>query len=200
MKEYQGKTVEEAVGLAAKEIGIDPARLAYEIKEEKKSLFKKSAIIVVYEVADAVDYAVSYVEAILKSVGVEGDVEGEVQDNGLIKITIASDHNPVLIGKNGKTLKAFNELTKLAVSNKYKRRFPVLIDVGGYKQDRYSKIARLAKRTANQVLRTHVDAQLEPMTTDERRVVHNVLSSWDNIKTESKGNGADRAVTIKYVG
>lgn len=199
MKEYTGKTVEEAVALAAGEINIDPSRLVYEVKEEKKSLFKKSATIVVFEASDALDYAKNFLENILNAIDAEAEVEGEVQENGLIKLTISSEHNPVLIGKNGKTLMAFNEVVKLGVANKFKRRFPILIDVGGYKQDKYSRIARLAKRVANQVLRTHVDASLDPMTTDERRVVHNVLSSWDHIKTESKGNGSDRAVTIKYV-
>jgi len=37
------------------------------------------------------------------------------------------------------------------------------------------------------------------MTPDERRVVHNTLSDWEHIKTESSGEGSDRAVTIKYV-
>lgn len=200
MKEYTGKTVEEAVKMAAEELSIDAEKLVYEVKEEKKSLFKKVATIVVFEIEDAAEFAGYYLENVLESLGVEADVEHEIQDNGLIKITISSEVNPILIGKSGRTLQALSELTKLAVSNKFKRRFHILVDIGGYKQDRYSRIARLAKKTANQVLRTHVDAQLDPMTTDERRVVHNVLSSWDNIKTESKGVGPDRAVTIKYVG
>ncbi|MDY6429964.1 MAG: RNA-binding cell elongation regulator Jag/EloR [Bacilli bacterium] len=200
MKEYTGKTVEEAVKMAAEELSIDAEKLVYEVKEEKKSLFKKVATIVVFEIEDAAEFAGHYLENVLESLGVEADVEHEIQDNGLIKITISSEVNPILIGKSGRTLQALSELTKLAVSNKFKRRFHILVDIGGYKQDRYSRIARLAKKTANQVLRTHVDAQLDPMTTDERRVVHNVLSSWDNIKTESKGVGPDRAVTIKYVG
>ena len=49
------------------------------------------------------------------------------------------------------------------------------------------------------VVKTHIDVQLDPMTPDERRVVHNTLSDWEHIKTESSGEGADRAVTIKYV-
>ena len=61
------------------------------------------------------------------------------------------------------------------------------------------RIANIAKREANRVLRNHFDVQLDPMTPDERRIVHNTLSGMEHIKTESTGVGANRAVSIKYV-
>ena len=57
MKEFTAKTVEEAVALAAEALGIDEKHLTFEVKEEKKSLFKKSATIAVYEEEDAAAYA-----------------------------------------------------------------------------------------------------------------------------------------------
>ena len=102
-------------------------------------------------------------------------------------------------GRGGKTLQALNELTKLAVSNKFKRRYRILLDVGGYKEEKYDKVVSIAKREANRVLRSKVDAQLDPMTPDERRMVHNALSGMEHIKTESIGEGSDRAICIKYV-
>ena len=198
MKEFTAKTVEEAVASAASELGVDSLHLVYEVKEEKKSLFKKSATIVVYEDADAATYAEEYIRSTLKALGVESETESE-NDEGIIKISIDSDSNPILIGRGGKTLQAINEITKLAVSAKFRKRYRILLDVGGYKEDKYDRIAHMAKRVAKTVLRTHVDAALDPMTPDERRVVHNTLSDWDHIKTESSGEGSDRAVTIKYV-
>ena len=67
------------------------------------------------------------------------------------------------------------------------------------KEEKYDKIANIAKREANRVLRNHFDVQLDPMTPDERRIVHNTLSGMEHIKTESTGVGANRAVSIKYV-
>ena len=198
MKEFTAKTVEEAVASAASELGVDSLHLVYEVKEEKKSLFKKSATIVVYEDVDAATYAEEYIRSTLKALGVESETESE-NDEGIIKISIDSDSNPILIGRGGKTLQAINEITKLAVSAKFRKRYRILLDVGGYKEDKYDRIAHMAKRVAKTVLRTHVDAALDPMTPDERRIVHNALSDWEHIKTESSGEGADRAVTIKYV-
>ena len=199
MKEFTAKTVEEAVKEAAQALGIDENRLTFEVKEEKKTIFKKSATIVVYEEDDAATYAQEYLQNALKALGIEITTEC-VKEDDIFKITIDSERNPVIIGKNGKTLQALNELTKLAVSNKFRRRYRVLLDVGGYKEDKYSRIARIAKRAANQVLRTKIDVQLDPMSPDERRVVHNTLTGWEGIKTESSGEGANRAVSIIYIG
>ena len=198
MKEYSAKTVEEAVANAAKELGVEAVHLVYEVREEKKGLFKKSATIAVYEDDDAASYAEKYLQDALKALGVDIETESKLED-GIIKITIDSDSNPILIGKRGKTLQALNEVTKFAVSTKFRKRYRILLDVGGYKEDKYERVAHIAKRAAKTVLRTHIDVALDPMTPDERRVVHNTLSDWDNIKTESSGEGPDRAVTIKYV-
>lgn len=198
MKEFTAKTVDEAVALAAAQLGVDSSRLVYEVTEEKKSLFKKSASIAVYEDDDAAKYAEKYLKSALGALGIEIETESAIED-GIIKVTIDSESNPILIGKGGKTLQALNEITKFAVSTKFRKRYRILLDVGGYKEDKYERVASIAKRAAKTVLRTHIDAALDPMTPDERRVVHNTLSDWEHIKTESAGEGSDRAVTIKYV-
>ncbi len=198
MKEFTAKTVEEAVASAAKELNVDPARLNYKVLDEKKGLFKKSATIGVYGEEDAVEFAQEYLKSALAALGVTITAEGKVEDD-IIKVTINSDHNSILIGRGGRTLQSLNELTKLAVSNKFRHRYRVLLDVGGYKEDKYEKVARIAKREANRVVYSHNDVQLDPMTPDERRIVHNALSSMEHIKTESTGEGNNRAVWIRYV-
>ena len=198
MKDFTAKSVAEAVEAAVKELGVEEERLVYIVKEEKKSLFKKQATISVYEDSDASVYAQEYLVGALKALGVEATTDATTEED-IIKIMVDSDRNPVIIGKGGRTLQALNELVKLAVSNKFRHRYRILLDVGGYKEDKYDRIAYIAKKNAKMVTRTHVDVRLDPMTPDERRVVHNTLSGWDHIKTESSGNGPDRAVTIKYV-
>lgn len=198
MKEYSGKTVEDCLAEASKELGIPADDLVYQVTEEKKGLFKKSATISVYGQEDAKDFATSYLVDSIKALGIEATAEGVIEED-IIKITLNSERNPVLIGKSGRTLQALNELVKLAVSNKFRHRYRILLDVGGYKEDKYSRIAYIAKKSASQVMKSHVSVALEPMTPDERRVVHNTLSGYEHIKTESSGEGRNRAVTIKYV-
>ncbi len=197
MKEYVSKTVEDCVNNACMELGIPTNHLLYKVVEEKGGLFKKARI-EVYTEEDAIIYAQEYLTNTIQAMGVDITTESTVEES-VIRININSKRNPVLIGKSGRTLQALNELTRLAVSNKFRHRYRILLDVGGYKEDRYSRIAYLAKRAAEEVVRTKYPVQLDPMTPDERRVVHNVLTGWKNIKTESSGEGSNRAVNIFYV-
>ena len=56
----------------------------------------------------------------------------------------------------------------------------------------------MAKRIAREVKKTHIDVTLDPMVADERRAVHNALSGYTNIATESVGERSDRRIVIKY--
>lgn len=199
MKLYTAKTVEDALKEACEKEEVSVEELMYEVKEEKKGLFSKKAVIEVYEMADVIEYAENYIKSILGSIGMDISLKTFFRDN-LIKILIETDHNSLLIGKNGQTLQALNELTKLAISSKFKRKFRILLDIGDYKDKKYSRVISISKRSAKEVLRTHIDVKLDPMTPDERKKVHNALSTWKNIKTESVGDGKDRAIVIKYVG
>jgi spoIIIJ-associated protein len=198
MKQYANKTVEDCLAEASKELGVPTEQLVYRVIEEKKGLFSKKASIEVYEVNDAVTFAQDYLKTAISGMGIDITTEAKVEED-IIHVTINSERNPVLIGKNGRTLQSLNELDRLAVSNKFRHRYRILLDVGGYKEDKYSRIAYVAKKTANDVLKNHVDVKLDPMTPDERRVVHNTLNGLAHIKTESSGEGSDRAVTIKFV-
>lgn len=199
MKSYTAKTIEEAVKLASEELGISEDDLVFKVTEEKKGILSKKAVIEVFELTDVIEFAESYIKDVIESLGVSGVTTKASLEDDIIHIEIDSDHNPILIGKNGVTLQALNEIVRLAVSGKFRRRFRVLLDIGDYKNAKYSRVASIARRTAKEVQKTKVDVTLDPMPSDERRIVHNVLTNFSNIKTESSGEGHRRAVTIKYV-
>ena len=199
MKSYTAKTIEEAVKLASEELGILEEDLVFKVVEEKKGILSKKAVIEVFELTDVIEFAESYIKDVIESLGVSGVKTKASLEDDIIHIEIDSDHNPILIGKNGVTLQALNEIVRLAISSKFRRRFRVLLDIGDYKNAKYSRVASIARRTAKEVQKTKVDVTLDPMPSDERRIVHNVLTNFSNIKTESSGEGHRRAVTIKYV-
>lgn len=198
MKTYSAKTVEEAVELASEELGIPTEQVIFRVEEEKKGLRKK-ANIVVYELTDAIEFTEEYIKNILSSLNVGGITLKTTLEDSIIHVEINSDHNPILIGKNGVTLQALNEIVRLAVSGKFHHRFRILLDIGDYKDSKYSRVASIARRTAKEVQKSKVDVTLDPMPSDERRIVHNALADFSHIKTESSGEGHRRAVTIKYV-
>ena len=198
MKRFTAKTLDDAIVLACQDYGILPDQLNYSIIEEKKGLFAKKVEIEVYDLSDAIEFAQEYLVNAISTFGITATTKASLSDD-IIKITINSDHNSILIGKNGRTLQALNELTKLAVSARFKKRYRVLLDIADYKGDKYKRVIHMAKRTAYEVQKTHVDAELDPMTADERRVVHNALSRIRNVSTESTGEGKKRHIVIKYV-
>lgn len=198
MKTYAGKTVEEALKAAAEDLQIDESEIVFEVAEEKKGIFSRKAVINVYELSDAIDYLESYLKDVITALGI-GDVEVvSTLEDDVIRVQIDTNHNPILIGKNGVTLQALNEIARLAVSARFKKRFRILLDVGDYKDAKYHRLARHARQVAKEVQETKVDVALDPMTSDERRVVHNALTRFSHIRTESEGEGRDRAVVIKY--
>ena len=198
MKIYTTKTVEEALQLASEEQGVSVDELIYSVSDKKKGLFAKKVVVEVYDFSDIVKFAEDYVLNVIDNLGIESSVHTTL-DNDIIRITIDSTHNPVLIGKNGKTLQALNELVKLAVSNHFKKRFRVLLDINGYKDEKYSRLKRVARRCAHEVQKTKTTYTFEPMPADERRIIHNACGGMEHIRTESSGEGTHRQVQIIYV-
>lgn len=198
MKTYSGKTVEEAVALAIEELQIPESQLIYSVEEKKRGLFSKKIVIDVYELSDVVRFAEDYILAVIDSFGIESSVRTKLDDE-IIHITIDSTHNPILIGKNGVTLQALNELTKLAVNNKFKRRFRILLDINGYKNKKYFSLEKQARRFAHEVQKSKETYTFAPMPADERRAIHQACSNMPHIKTESIGEGTHRQVQILYV-
>ena len=198
MKSYAGKTVEDALKAASEDTGTPVDELVYIVTDKKKGIFNKKIIVDVYELSDIIRYAEDYVLSVIDTLNIDSTVNTKLDDD-IIRITIDSTHNPILIGKNGKTLQALNELTKLAVSNHFRKRFRILLDVNGYKDNKYDRLARIARRYAHEVQKTKTTYTFDPMPADERRVIHNACSSMPHIRTESSGEGTHRQVQIIYV-
>jgi len=199
MREFSGKTLEDAIASASSELGVDANEIVYTVEEEKKGLFGKKVTINVYELPDIVEYAEDYILNIIDSLEIESSVISKVED-GIIRITIDSTHNPILIGKNGVTLQALNDLVKVAVSNHFKKRYRILLDVNGYKDVKYGKLVRNARRLAKDVVRSKASMTLDPMPADERRIIHTALANFKGVRTESIGEGKHRQLQIIYVG
>ena len=200
MKTFTGKTKEEALALAAAELNVPVENIYIDSEVENKGLFGriKSVDIVCYTDAMVVEYVQDYLKRIIEKMGIEVKLTPSYQE-GLIRIKISSDHNSILIGKDGETLQALNEVCRNAANSTFKKRVRILLDINDYKNDKYAKIISIAKREAVRVSKTKITASLSPMSADERRVIHNALVSFNHVKTVSVGEGKERHITIVYV-
>ena len=199
MKTYEAKTEEEVIQLACQDLGVTPEQLNYEIIEEKKGLFSKKVVIECYTEDMIREYLESFVRKTLTNMEFEVETISYIQ-NDRIYCNVNTNNNSILIGKAGVILRALNFIAKNAVNNTFKKRVELSIDINGYKESRYKKMTSMAKRIGKQVLRSKVDVKLDPLPADERKVIHQVISEMDShLKTESKGEGKNRFITISYV-
>lgn len=197
MNKYTAKTLDDVLALASEKEGCSIEELNYQVVEEKKGLFSKKITIETYGISDVIAFAKDYLLKIISNYDLEGTVE-EKYENGIIHLTIDTNHNSILIGKNGKTLQALNDVCRYAVATKYKKHYRILLDINSYKNEKYAKLSRIAKKVAKEVLNTKATVHLDPMPADERRIVHNALTKFKNISTQSEGVGNKRHIVISY--
>lgn len=153
MRKYTKKTLEECLQEAAKDLNCEISELMYEVEEEKKGLFTKRATICVQETEDVIEFAEEYITDVCHALGLDVSLKTFYRED-IIKILIETNHNSILIGKNGASLQSLNELTKLAVSSKFKRKFKILLDVGAYKDKKYFKVISIAKKSKTSIKNT----------------------------------------------
>lgn len=155
-----------------------------------------------YEALVDVDLALEgkrYLEAVLSAIGVEFQIEVRRNGETEINYVIESSENPLLIGIKGKTLEALGLLIKNLLGSYTKENLIISLDIGNYRANRIRQLEILATKTAKEVAKTKVDAKLKPMNSFERRVIHEKLSDWHDVYTESEGEGENRAIVIKAV-
>lgn len=140
-----------------------------------------------------------YLESILNSMGIE-QFNIEVRTIGQeseIHYVIDSSENPLLIGTKGHTLDALQTLIKNLIGSYTKDYIVVTLDIGSYRANRIHQLEILATKTAKSVAKTKIAVKLDPMNSFERRVIHEKLSDWRDVYTESEGEGEERAIVIK---
>ena len=140
-------------------------------------------------------------DTLLSLMGIDAQYDLNVEEsNGVkyIKISFNGENLGYLIGNHGKHLESLQYVFSLILRKKFEEgtEYRVLMDVGGYKEERNKKIERMALQKADDARILGEPIELEPMSPSDRRVVHMALQVFDDVKTESVGEGNDRRVKI----
>ena len=195
------KTKEEALNLVLSKLNAQEQEIVYSYKEIKGGLFKGTT----YECegflrSEVISDTEEFVKDVLKGMGIDANIEVSNKEN-ITTLKIYSTNNPIVIGKDGKNLEALTTIVRQYVKNKAVSNAPrIILDVEDYKDRQIKRIERLAKNLAREVLKTKVDVEMDNMNSYERRAVHNILTDYKNIETESVGEEPNRHVVIKYKG
>lgn len=196
--ETQGKTVDQAIELGLYKLGLTRDQVKITILEQA-GLFNKARVkLSVGESSPAETELKNLTEELLSKMGLEITVSVEEQEDRFL-VEVGGEDSAILIGKRGESMDGFQFLLN-ALFNKgkkhdeYKR---VVVDSNNYKSRREDTLKILAERTAVRAVRENQDIRLEPMSANERRIIHSALANSDKVETESKGNEPNRYVVIK---
>jgi len=155
--------------------------------------------------AEAVDIATQTVQELLEKMSVKAEVSAslgchqEIRGKTPICIDITGSDLSVLIGRQAETLNALQYITSLIVGKELNQSIPIIVDVEGYRKRRETQLRGIARRMADQAVKTGRKQLLEPMPANERRLIHIELRDNPQVITESIGEDPRRKVTIMPV-
>lgn len=197
---FEAKAMNDAtIKYAAEELKVHRDYVDLKVVEEKNGFFRlnKTFIVEASIKFDVVKDGIKYIQTLLDNMEVEAFVEAKIVGEREISFIINAQENPILIGKNGKTLDAIQTLIKNYIHVFTEEHYVILVDIGGYKEQRKKQLEILATKTAKEVARTKVPAKLGKMNAYERRVIHTKLADWRDVSTESEGEEPNRFIVIK---
>ena len=144
------------------------------------------------------DHAADYIEELLDIADLDGDIDIEVRNNRTyLSVLAAEDDQDIagLVGKNGKTLDALQELTRLAVLSSTGERSRLILDVAGHRVQRTEALRDQAREAIAKVQESGDVEHMKPMSPYERKIVHDVVAEA-GLYSESEGEGPRRHVVI----
>jgi len=209
-----GKTVEDAIEIALRELDVDRGEVEIDvISRGKAGVFglgsepakvKVSKLVIssskeVDSASDVIRVARATIDELISLMDVDVMCnlrQAESEEVGGPLFEIEGDDSGLLIGRKGETLRSLQFMVRFLVSRKTGERANLSVDVEGYDERRRQSLSSLANRVAQRVVKTGRSIELEPMNPRERRLVHITLSENGGVYTESSGTGEGRRVVI----
>ena len=211
--EMTGRTEDEAVAAALRELGLTRDDVSVTVLERAKSGFfgiggSPARVLVSCEVADEpapsargddLERVSTFLYGLFERMGVEAKVEAKYSDeDNTISVELSGERVGALIGRRGETLDAIQHLTNYMLNNGSDERTRVNVDAENYRAKRADTLTALAKKTAAKVVRYRRNQTLEPMNAYERHVIHTALQDYPGVTTYSTGTEPNRRVVIAY--
>ena len=200
--EKKAKSADEAIEFALLELGIEKDDAEIEIIDEGSKGFlgigSKDAVVRVTEKLNIEKLAVSFLDSMTSKIVSDVSYDVTYNEKGL-KIVMSGDDMGILIGRRGDTLDSLQYLTSLYVNRHSDDYVKVYLDTENYREKRHDTLVRLARRLATQVINTKKSVTLEPMSPNERRIIHSTLQNNKLVTTSSVGEEPNRKVVISLI-
>ena len=141
------------------------------------------------------DLAADYLETLLDITDLDGDLDMDIEGDRAT-VDIVGEGLTALVGSEGETLDALQELTRLAVHRETGVRSRLMLDIGGFRARRRSELRQVGGDVAGAVRETGTAKALQPMTPFERKVVHDAIAEIGGVRSESEGEEPNRFVVV----
>ncbi|HHX72540.1 MAG TPA: protein jag [Clostridiales bacterium] len=189
----------DAIQKATAELGLPRESVTYELLEKGKTGFfglggVTAKVRVYYEVGVS-QKAEDFLSDLFRLMHLDAKINLKETTESL-DITLEGNEMGILIGRRGETLDALQYLTGLVVNRGEERHVRVNLDTENYREKRMESLERLAKKTAEKAIIYKKNISLEPMSPQERRVIHTVLQNYPGISTHSVGKDPKRRVIV----
>lgn len=196
-KMYVAKSEEEALRMACIDMGIAEDDLDAKIidKASEDGMYNVEVI----TLADGIDKGKEYLQNILNHMCAKGYIEKLVKGDTVEFSVDVKDMNGMLIGKNSSHMLAIQTLLNIIVNKHYgdDEQKRVVLDVGRYRRKRASNLERMAVEYAKEVTKTKIAVRIDHLNAYERKIIHDRLSTWNEVTTHSEGEEPNRVLIIE---
>jgi len=195
-----GKTIEDAVRSGLAQLGVKEDRVSVKVLEQpSKGLFgligAKEAKVELELLPDGVEEAIKFLGEVAGAMGLTVSVE-RADENDAVRINITGSDLGILIGRRGQTLDSLQYLANIVANRHSSHHLRIVLDAEQFRERRRQTLEALSERMALRVIRTRKEIMLEPMTSQERKIIHARLQSNPNVKTYSQGDEPNRRIVI----
>jgi spoIIIJ-associated protein len=211
--EFEGKTTEEAIENASRELDLPMEELNIDVIEPgsagifglvggKRARIKVSVKSVQEskdedkdEDKDVAGTAQEVLEKILSLIPIEAAIKADRVDDRII-LSVVGDRSGLLIGRKGKTLDALQYIVNKIVNKALDMKVDVVIDSEDYRKRREESLAQIARKMGDKAKRMGKPVTTAPMNPHDRRIIHLTIKEDQDLETRSRGEGVMKRVVI----
>ena len=195
---YEDKNKENLLNKLLADNNLTEADIIYNITEESGKLFKSKK----YSINAILKLEIKkFIKEYLINVGnlMNIDIKCEINEtDNIYNVIMVSNNNPILIGKDGRTINSLQLLLRQSLSIQTGQNIKVNLDASNYKANKIKNFEYEIKKILKDVQKTKVEVKLDSMNSFQRRIVHNLVSEYENVTSISEGIEPNRYVIIKY--
>lgn len=195
-----GKTIEDAVRKGLAQWGVQENRVNVKVLEQpSKGLFgligARDAKVELELLPDGVEEAIKFLNEVSAAMELTVTVE-RMDESDAVKLNVTGSDLGILIGRRGQTLDSLQYLVNIVANRHSDHHLRIVLDAEQFRERRRQTLEALSERMAMRVIRTRKEIMLEPMTSQERKIIHARLQTNPNVKTYSQGDEPNRRIVI----